>query len=98
MSAPTPEQEAAFVLHRAGEPVVYSQAHFLKRLDEKTAELRGLLAEALEALRTEHENREGHVSFCLACPVCDGALPMSHSLGCRIETALALRGGSGDKP
>ena len=82
--------------HTPGEPVMYTQAHFIARLDSRTEALRKLLSEALSAMRDEHENQEGRVAWTQSCPVCDGALPVEHGLVCRIEEALAMRGGSAE--
>lgn len=47
-----------------------------------------LLAEALEAMETEVNNRDGHDAFGLECGNCTAGVPLAHSLGCRIKNAL----------
>jgi hypothetical protein len=55
-----------------------------------TEALSHLLKEAAEAIETIHEDSEGAKLWNEAvCPVCVGALPLSHSLCCRIGSALA---------
>lgn len=50
---------------------------------------RALLVEALAVMGESVNNRDGRDDLQLGCPNCDGALPMPHSLGCRIRQAVA---------
>lgn len=51
--------------------------------------LRGLLRRALAAMQDYCDEHDGHDPFGLACGNCDGAIPVPHSLGCEIRSALS---------
>ena len=57
------------------------------RLIAAAPELLNILKETLVAIRDFSDEHESD-PFRLSCPACDGALPLSHSLGCRIKNAI----------
>ena len=66
----------------------------LAELPTATQDLTALLREAINAMHEVNNNTENDW-FGESCPVCDGAIPLRHSLLCRLETAarrLATRG------
>ena len=53
------------------------------------AELVALLYEALEAMNEEVNRQDGRDVFGLSCGNCIAGVPVAHSMGCRIEKAIA---------
>lgn len=54
------------------------------------ADLRRLLSEALNAMQEDVNSHDGVDPFGLSCGSCEAGLPLPHSLGCRIRSALRL--------
>jgi hypothetical protein len=48
-----------------------------------------LLAEALELIQEDIDNRDGRDNFDMSCGNCEGAIPVKHSFGCRARQAIA---------
>lgn len=59
---------------------------------DQSKELASLLRELLTSVEEEIANRDGDDRFDIGCGNCVGAVPMAHSLGCRIESALRKAG------
>ncbi len=59
----------------------------LKSRQHQNLDLLPILAEAMDAMKEESSNQESD-PFGFDCPNCDGALPLLHSLGCRIRNAV----------
>lgn len=55
-------------------------------------DLADLLNELLAAVEAETSERDGRDFAGLSCANCVGAVPVPHSLGCRIESALRKAG------
>lgn len=60
----------------------------IDRLTTQRNLLRDLLELARQSMADCLDQREGHDVHEIGCPNCDGATPLPHSLGCRIDSAL----------
>ncbi len=59
-----------------------------EKAEAQREELRALLVRALASMATCRDDREGHDDHDLGCANCEAGVPMKHSLGCNIESAL----------